>query len=88
MTKWDPDWVMKPGETLVECLHEVGMRPSQLAAEMGVPTADVDAVLCGGTLTDDFARRLAKVLPISKQMWLNLERAYREGLAAGKKELE
>lgn len=23
MTKWDPDWVVKPGETLVECLYPV-----------------------------------------------------------------
>lgn len=92
---FDPDWVIKPGDTLQEMLDESGM-PGDTGYRMvsklsGIPVPIIEKIISGEQeINDNIAECLAagvSPLLISKQFWLNLERAYREGLKAGKKEL-
>lgn len=89
---FDPDWCMCPGVFLREMIEHAGMSP-KLGAGMvsrlsGLPVAMVEGILDGTTeITEDIAHRLAtgtQPLAVSAQFWLNAERIYRAGLAAGK----
>lgn len=90
MMAFDPDWVVKPGETLQEMLDEYNLSPRIAAVSCGLTERDLQNVLDGKRITKRIAAGLAR-LPVtpSAQFWLNLEHNYRKGLAAGKtKELE
>jgi len=93
---WDPDWVVKPGSILREMLDDSG-HPGpggvRLATKLtGLEPAVIEAIIAGAEpITEKIAGRLAvglQPLAISAQFWLNLEGAYRRGLAAGKVDLD
>jgi addiction module HigA family antidote len=85
--RFDPDWCLSPGSILREELAEWNITPKMLASSMGTTVENVEGVLNGAPLTEKFAERLSRALPVSAQFWLNLEDAYRRGLAAGKKDV-
>lgn len=86
MTAFDPDWVIRPGETLAEWIEENGLGVRSAATACGRMDPDRMRRIIDGKqkLTRDDAARLAAGTGIPASLWLNLERTYRAGLKAGK----
>ena len=92
---FDPDWCMRPGVHLKEMLDYAGLKGAigvrMVAKLAGVKPGIIEGILDGSVkITPEIADHLAtgtQPLVISAQMWLNLERNYRDGLAAGKKDI-
>ncbi len=86
MSRWDPDWVIIPGATLKEWMDENGMELRALATVSGLSVETLTGILNGSVGIDaGSASRLADATSIPPGLWLNLQRIYQEGLAAGKK---
>lgn len=85
LIQFDPDWVVSPGEMLKEWAGDNDLDPRAAAERVNLGIAaylDLEA----GTLlvTDEIAEDLEKGTDIKAEMWLAMERIFREGLAAGK----
>lgn len=82
---FDPDWCVAPGEILTEWMEEHDMTSDTMAIACSMLRWDVDGI-CSGRLPIGSIRacKLAQGTGIDPQVWLNLEKAYRDGLAAGK----
>ena len=66
-----------PGEILNDELQELDMSANALAAELGVPTNRVTAILKGQRgITADTALRLARYFGTTPQFWLNLQKTF------------
>ena len=78
---YQPDYVVRPGETLAEVLQTRGMSQAELARRTGLSTKHVNQVINGdASITAETALRLETVTGISARMWTNLESQYRERL--------
>ena len=85
LTGWDPDWVISPGETLRDWMDENRLTVGIVAKVCGLDRHEVERILDGKRrITPKVADHLAAGTQIPARLWLNLERAYRDGLAAGK----
>ena len=75
------DLAIPPGETLQEELIARQMSRPVLADQMGIPLHIVEGVIeHGKPISVGMANQLERVLGISSQMWLRLEKRYREAL--------
>lgn len=75
MTNWRVP--IHPDEILVDELEEIGMKPVQLAARLGVPNNRIYQILHGQrSITADTALRLGKLFSTGPEFWLNLQNAY------------
>jgi len=84
----NPDWVIKPGETLMDWMTEGRVHPITMSGICGLPVDAIEGIIDGSVeITPEIAEGLFRGTKISAQLWLNLEKAYRDGLAAGKSEL-
>lgn len=84
---WSPNWIMRPGVILEEEMRERHISKRMTARVIRVDVDTLEGLLDGTVeITEAIAAGLAR-LGISSQFWLNLERNYREGLAAGKKDI-
>jgi HTH-type transcriptional regulator / antitoxin HigA len=83
---FDPDWVISPGETLAEWMAEQGLSVRVTATVCGRMDPKRLQGIVNGTrrITKADASRLAHGTGIPATLWLNLERAFRQGLAEGK----
>jgi len=82
--KFDPDWVVAPGETLADWFEEMGL-PKSCAQLYGISERQLNGVLDGTTeITPKLAHKLCFLTHIDARMWLALEHNFRVGLAAGK----
>jgi HTH-type transcriptional regulator/antitoxin HigA len=85
VNEFDPDWVISPGETFADWIEEEGLSVRVAAIRCGVAVRDVQGILSGRVrITRSVAEQLEEGTGVSAKTWLNLERAYRDGLAAGK----
>lgn len=86
---WRPDWVMHPGEVLGEELIERGLSQADLARATGFSPKHINLVIKGkADIGPEFAIALEIALDgPSAEFWMNLEVAYRLGLARGLKVL-
>lgn len=83
-TKFDPDWVVAPGEILKEWLEEKDLAPSS-ARFYGLDERTIKRLYSGDQeINETIADRLEKMTAVSANFWLALEQLYRFGLAAGK----
>lgn len=81
-TRFEPDWVSPPGDTIAELLEERGWSQQELAQRLGYSEKHVSQLINGKVpLTDDAAMRLNSVLGASVGFWLTREAQYRERLA-------
>jgi len=79
---FDPDYVIPPGETLLEVLESVGMTQSELATRMRRPKKTVNEIVKGkAMITPDTAIELEKVLGVPATFWISLENNYRIRMA-------
>jgi plasmid maintenance system antidote protein VapI len=82
---WDPDWVISPGETLRDWMEENHLSVRVTAKLCVMEPGELQRVLnAKRRITPTVAAKLAAGTNIPAQLWLNLERVYRDGLAAGK----
>lgn len=84
---FEPDWVVHPGATLKEELEEraKGIGFPTWAKILHLTPEQLQGIFDGTEpITEDIANRIAHGLGTGAHIWLNLERAYRSGLAAGK----
>lgn len=78
------DWrdPIHPGEILADELQEIGMKPVELAARIGVPDNQIYQILQGQrSITADIALRLGKFFNTGPEFWLNLQSAYELDIA-------
>lgn len=82
---FERDWTIAPGATLVDWAEENRLPPRTAARVCGM-WPSLYAGVCDGTvpITDPIARALYIATNIPRPLWLNLERAYRADLAAGR----
>ncbi len=77
-----PDYVVPPGETLLETLETIGMSQAELADRTGRPRKTINEIIKGKTaITPETALQLERVLGVPASFWNNLERNYQETLA-------
>jgi len=89
---FDPDWVSHPGATIASALEDKQLGPGawrwtkeKSAARMGWTIGMFDRVLSGDEpITDAMALTLSMEYGGTQRFWINRERIFREGLAAGK----
>ena len=66
-----------PGEILADELEELGVTPTDLARQIGVPPNRVTQIIHGRRgITGDTALRLGHWFRTSAEFWLNLQAAY------------
>jgi addiction module HigA family antidote len=74
-----------PGTILGDELTELGVTPTALARELGVPANRITQIVRGRrSISGDTALRLAHWLGTTPQFWLNLQMAYELRLAEQK----
>ncbi|HEU0154901.1 MAG TPA: HigA family addiction module antitoxin [Stellaceae bacterium] len=66
-----------PGKILADELAEIGISPTELSRQLGVPPNRVSQIIAGKrAITGDTALRLGHWFRNSAQFWLNLQASY------------
>lgn len=66
-----------PGEFLADELKEIGITPTELSRQLGVPPNRVSQIIRGlRDITADTALRLGRFFGTGPELWLNLQKAY------------
>ena len=66
-----------PGEILADELEEIGITPTELSRQLGVPPNRISQIIAGKrAITGDTALRLGHWFRNSAQFWLNLQAAH------------
>ncbi len=72
-----PKRAVHPGEILQDELEELGVTPTALARDIGVPPNRISQIIAGKrAITGDTALRLGHWFGVSPQFWMNLQSAY------------
>lgn len=72
-----------PGEILADELDELGITPTELSRQIGVPPNRLSQIIQGKrAITGDTALRLGHWFKTSAEFWLNLQTAYDLRVAA------
>lgn len=78
----EPNFVIPPGETLLETIEEKGIKQSELAKRTGRPLKTINEIIKGkSSITYETALQFEKVLGIPASFWMNLENNYKQALA-------
>ncbi len=81
-SQFRPDYVVPPGETLLEALEERGMTQAELAERTGRPKKTINGIVQGKVaITPETALQFERVLSIPAGFWSNLQRQYEETVA-------
>ena len=82
--KFDPDWVVAPGETLAEWFASMHL-PTTIAEHYDISQRTLLGVFSGKRqIGPVLAQKLCNMTHIGAPFWLALEHNYRVGLASGK----
>jgi HTH-type transcriptional regulator / antitoxin HigA len=77
ITEFEPDYVVPPGEILMEYLDSLGMTQRDLAARTGLTPKTVNEIVQGkAPITAETALKLERVLGRPAHFWQNLESLY------------
>ncbi len=80
---YKPDYAVPPGVTLLETIQSKGMSQAELAQRTGRPLKTINEIIKGkAAITAETALQLERVLGVPASFWNNLERNYREAVAA------
>lgn len=83
--RFDPDYVVAPGETLKESIDAQGISQVQLAQRTGLTEKTISQIINGiAPITYDTAGKLELVTGVSAKFWNRRELGYREALAQRK----
>lgn len=73
-TPYAPDWVLPPGESILDLAEERGWTQAELARRLGYSEKHVSQLINGRVpITVDAAQRLERVLGSTMDFWLTLE---------------
>ncbi len=82
-----PDYVSKPGDTLLETINALDMSQAELAKRTGRPAKTINEIITGKTkILPETAIQFEKVLGIPASFWNNRQRRYDEFVAAEKEQ--
>lgn len=74
-----PDWVLAPGESILDLAEERGWTQAELALRLGYSEKHISQLINGKVpITVDAAQRLERVLGSSMDFWLTLEANYQQ----------
>lgn len=74
-----PDWVLPPGESILDLAEERGWKQGELAQRLGYTEKHISQLINGKVpVTVDAAQRLERVLGSSIDFWLALEANYQK----------
>ena len=77
-----PDYVVPPGEILLEAIEERGMTQTELADRTGRKKKTINEIVKGiAPITPETALQFERALGVPADFWSNLEKNYRTGLA-------
>jgi addiction module HigA family antidote len=66
-----------PGQHLADALRDIGVTPTELARQIGVPANRISEIIRGRrSITGDTALRLSHWFGTTPQFWMNLQSAY------------
>jgi len=78
-----PRPAIHPGEILADELEDLGVTPTELSRQIGVPPNRLSQIIQGKRgITGDTALRLGHWFKTSGEFWLNLQTAYDLRIAA------
>lgn len=84
-TKYIPERISPPGETIRDILEDIGMSQADLARHMGRPPNKINQIVNGKKeITADTALELESVLGLPASFWMNREQNYQLALSARK----
>ena len=79
VTKFNPDYAVPPGATLLETIEDLGMTQTELAQRMGRPLKTINEIINGkAEITAETSIQLERVTGIPAAFWNNAEATYRE----------
>lgn len=82
LVRYQPDYLVKPGDVLEEYLAVTGMSKAELASRCGRPTKTISEIIHGkAAITPETAIQLGRVFGRPASLWQNLEANYRLRLA-------
>lgn len=80
--KFEPDYAVLPGDSLLEILEHLGMSQADLAERTGRTTKTINEIIKGkAPITPETALQFERVFGTPATFWNNRERNYRETLA-------
>lgn len=80
--KFEPNYAVPPGETLLEVLEDKGMTQKELALRTNRPLKTINEIVQGkAAITPETALQFERVLGVPARLWNTMERNYREDLA-------
>lgn len=80
--RYDPDFVLPPGETLAEVLEALGMTQTELAKRTGLSVKHINQIVKGSApISPETSLALEKATKTPGHVWNALEMAYREHLS-------
>lgn len=81
LLNYSPDFIVKPGETILEMLDEHAMTQKELAKRMGLTEKTVCEIIKGNSpITQKHAKSLENILELPYSFWINLQRNYDDAL--------
>ncbi|WP_050614957.1 ImmA/IrrE family metallo-endopeptidase [Bacillus testis] len=79
------EYIIPPGETLLETIEAKGITQAELSQRTGRPMKTINGIIKGTiAITPETALQFEKVLGVPARFWNNLESNYREALAREK----
>ena len=80
-SKFQPDWVSAPGETMIDILTEKGITIVEFSQRIGLNQKMTEDLLSGRMMiTIGMARKLTKILEGSVEFWMARDFQYQEDL--------
>jgi HTH-type transcriptional regulator / antitoxin HigA len=81
LTRFEPDWVSPPGDTIADLLAEKGWTQTDLALRTGYTKKHINELVIGkASITPEAALKLESALGGAAAFWLARESQYREAL--------
>ena len=82
MNQFFPDYLVSPGEMLLEYLEDLGMTQTELAHRAGLAKKTINEIIRGKSqITPETALKLERILGRPAHFWSNLERQYQDDKA-------
>jgi len=84
---FEPDYIIPPGETIIELLEHYNMTQKELAQRIELTPKTINEIVKGkSAITYETAQKLENVFGMEASFWNNLEKNYREQIAKKEKE--
>jgi HTH-type transcriptional regulator / antitoxin HigA len=77
--RFEPDYVVPPGDTLSEVLEERSMTQAELSRRTGLSTKHINQIVAGeATISPETALKLERVTRVPARFWTQLEAVHQE----------